>query len=326
MARRSVSGRNKKLAFFRFAILVILLLFPLTHDLYLIEELTQFIVYGIFGISLSLVWGYAGILCFGHAAFFGLGAYIMALVTKGMVPGITGMLTTSLIGLVLSVLGVFIFALVLGYFLFHGRLSGPYLGVVTLSIAIVMERIAVKWYYIGGFNGLINIPPLSFAGREFSNNYLLFYVVLLAALGVYIICDRIVKSPFGTILAAIRDNENRAEFFGYNVAHYKIVVFACGAAVAGFAGALFAPVTQFVSPTILGFVLSTEVLIWVALGGKEVLLAAFLGALLVRTLEAFLSDILTYYWILILGSFFVVCVMFFPKGIFGNLLSERHSA
>ena len=263
--------------------------------------------------SLSLVWGYAGILCFGHAAFFGLGAYIMAVVTKGMAPCITGILTTSLVGLVLSVLGVFIFAVVLGYFLFYGRLSGPYLGVVTLSIAIVMERIAVKWYYIGGFNGLINIPPLSFAGREVSNHYSLFYVVLAAALGVYVICDRIVKSPFGTILAAIRDNENRAEFFGYNIAHYKIVVFASGAAVAGFAGALFAPVTEFVSPTILGFILSTEVLIWVALGGKEVLLAAFLGAVLVRTLEAFLSE---YFDILLdfdFGVFFCGLCYVFPE-------------
>jgi branched-chain amino acid transport system permease protein/urea transport system permease protein len=73
----------------------------------------------------------------------------------------------------------------------------------------------------------------------------------------------------------------------------------------------------------LGFGLSTEVLIWVALGGKEVLLASFLGALLVRMLEAFLSDLLTYYWILILGLFFVICVMFFPKGVFGNLLTTR---
>ena len=87
--------------------------------------------------------------------------------------------------------------------------------------------------------------------------------------------------------------------------------------------ALFAAVTEFVSPTMLGFGLSTEVLIWVALGGKEVLLASFLGAVFVRILEAFLSDLLTYYWILILGMFFVACVMFFPRGVFGSILSTR---
>ena len=151
----------------------------------------------------------------------------------------------------------------------------------------------------------------------------MYYFIVAIGFGVYLFCDRIVRSPFGTILAAVRSNETRAEFFGYNIAHYKIIIFATGAAVAGLAGALFAAVTEFVSPTMLGFGLSTEVLIWVALGGKEILLASFLGAMLVRMLEAFLSDLLTYYWILILGMFFVICVMFFPKGVFGNLLTER---
>lgn len=247
----------------------------------------------------------------------------MALATKNMIPGITGILTSSLGAILLAIVIVMLFAVVLGYFLFYGRLSGPYLGIVTLAIAVIAERIAVKWYYIGGYNGLINVPPLSIAGWELFNFKVLFYVILVIGLAVYLICNRIVRSPFGTILAALRDNEVRAEFFGYNIAQFKIVIFAIGAAVAGLAGALFAAVTEFVSPTMLGFGLSTEVLIWVALGGKEVLLASFLGAVLVRVLEAFLSDILTYYWILILGMFFVFCVMFFPKGVFGNLLASR---
>jgi urea ABC transporter permease protein UrtC len=308
----------------RSVVLGLLIILPLLGDDYLIVQLTQYLVYGIFAIGLSLVWGYGGILCFGHAVFFGLGAYVMALTAKGMIPGISGILTTSLMGIIIAVVVVALFAVVLGYFLFYGRLSGPYLGIVTLAIAVIAERIAVKWYYIGGYNGLVNVPPLSIAGWEIMSIKPLFYVILAIALGVYLICDRIVRSPFGTILAAVRDNEVRAEFFGYNIAGFKIMIFAIGAAVAGLAGALFAAVTEFVSPTMLGFGLSTEVLIWVALGGKEVLLASFLGAMLVRILESYLSDLLTYYWILILGLFFVFCVMFFPKGVFGNLLATRH--
>ena len=304
-------------------VLGLLLIFPIIGDDYLIVQLTQFVVYGIFAMSLSLVWGYAGILCFGHAVFFGLGAYIMALTTKSMIPGISGFMTASVMAMLLSILVVALFAVILGYFLFYGRLSGPYLGIVTLAIAVIAERIAVKWYYIGGFNGLINVPPLSIAGWEILDQNVLYYCIVTIGCGVYLFCNRIVRSPFGTILAAVRSNETRAEFFGYNIAHYKIIIFATGAAVAGLAGALFAAVTEFVSPTMLGFGLSTEVLIWVALGGKEILLASFLGAMLVRMLEAFLSDLLTYYWILILGMFFVICVMFFPKGVFGNLLSSR---
>jgi branched-chain amino acid transport system permease protein/urea transport system permease protein len=318
---RTAFRPNQKLL--RLVVLVLLILFPLIGDDYLTVQLTQFVVYGIFAMSLSLVWGYAGILCFGHAVFFGLGAYIMALTTKNMIPGITGLMTASFVAIAMSILVVALFAAVLGYFLFYGRLSGPYLGIVTLAIAVIAERIAVKWYYIGGFNGLINVPPLSFAGWELIDQNVLYYFIVAVGFGVYLFCDRIVRSPFGTILSAVRSNETRAEFFGYNIAQYKIIIFAIGAAVAGLAGALFAAVTEFVSPTMLGFGLSTEVLIWVALGGKEILLASFLGAMLVRMLEAFLSDLLTYYWILILGMFFVVCVMFFPKGVFGNLLASR---
>ncbi len=300
--------------------------FPLVGDDYLVVELTQYLVYGIFAMGLSLVWGYAGILCFGHAVFFGLGAYVMALATKGMIPGIGGMLASGWGGMGLAVITVGLFAVVLGYFLFYGRLSGPYLGIVTLAISVIAERVAIKWYYIGGYNGLTGIPPLSVAGREITGIVPLYYVIVCFGTGVFLVCRRIVGSPFGTIVAAIRDNENRAEFFGYNIAYYKIVIFAVGAAVAGLAGALFAVVTEFVSPTMIGFGMSTEVLIWVALGGKEVLLASFLGALLVRAMESFLSDMLTYYWFLILGLFFVACVMFFPRGVFGRLFEARPAA
>lgn len=223
----------------RSMVLGLLIIFPLIGDDYLIVQLTQYLVYGIFAIGLSLVWGYGGILCFGHAVFFGLGAYMMALTAKGMIPGITGILATSLVGIIMAVVVVALFAVVLGYFLFYGRLSGPYLGIVTLAIAVIAERIAVKWYYIGGYNGLVNVPPLSIAGWEVISINALFYVILAISLGVYLVCDRIVKSPFGTILAAVRDNEVRAEFFGYNIAGFKIMIFAIGAAVAGLAGALF---------------------------------------------------------------------------------------
>ncbi len=301
-------------------------LFPLAGDDYLVVELTQYLVYGIFAMGLSLVWGYAGILCFGHAVFFGLGAYVMALVSKGMVPGIGGFLASGWAAMALAVAVVALFAVLLGYFLFYGRLSGPYLGIVTLAISVIAERVAIKWYYIGGYNGLTGIPPLSLGGREIIDIVPMYYLIASFAVGVYLLCRRIVASPFGTIVAAVRDNEDRAEFFGYNTAYYKIVIFAVGAAVAGLAGALFAVVTEFVSPTMIGFGMSTEVLIWVALGGKEVLLASFLGALLVRAMESFLSDVLTYYWFLMLGLFFVACVMFFPRGVFGRLLGARPAA
>ncbi len=305
-------------------VMVIFLLFPLTKNDYWMVHLTQLMVYGIFAMSLSLVWGYGGILCFGHAVYFGLGAYIYTLIVKGMIPGFTGIFGTSMVGLMAAISCVALFAAVIGYFLFYGRLSGPYLGIVTLAMAVIVERIAVDWYYIGGYNGLFSIPPLSIAGYEFIDPLALFYVVLAAVIAVYLLLTHVVKSPFGIILRAIRDNEPRAESFGYNSARHKIITFVIGAAVAALSGVLFAVVTEFVSPTLIGFSLSTEVLIWVALGGKEVILAAFLGALLVRTLETWLSELMAYYWLLFLGIFFVVAVIYFPKGIFGSWLADRY--
>ena len=323
MANFSLFGSTKSVLIIRLAVLGIFLFFPFLGNDYLIVQLTQYIIYGIFAIGLSLMWGYGGTLCFGSAVFFGLGAYVMALVTKGMVPVLEGPLTAGWIGLLLAVIVVALFAVTIGYFLFFGRLSGAYLAIVTLAFSVIAERIAVNWDYIGGYNGLTYIPGLSFAGWEITDPYVLFYLILAVGVSIYLFCDHVVRSPFGTIITAIRDNEIRAESFGYNIAYYKIGIFSIGAIVAGLAGAFFASVSEFVSPTILGFMLSTEVLVWVAVGGKEVLLAAFLGAIVVRILESFLSDLLTYYWLMILGLFFVTCVIFFPQGVFGNLFSER---
>jgi branched-chain amino acid transport system permease protein/urea transport system permease protein len=118
-------------------------------------------------------------------------------------------------------------------------------------------------------------------------------------------------------------NQERTEFFGYNMAMYKIKIFTISGGLAGLAGALFVSVTSFVSPSLIGFIQSAEVLIWVALGGRHVLLASLLGAIAVRSAEAVLSDIMVYYWVLFLGLLFVLSVLFFPKGIFGHFFRDQ---
>jgi branched-chain amino acid transport system permease protein/urea transport system permease protein len=320
LGRRFRFGRAAAL---NLALLVALGLLPLYGDAYLLNQFTHYLLYGLFALSLSLVWGHAGILCFGQAAFFGLGAYIMAAVTKGLVPGLTGVLTQSWIGLPLAVLGTGLFAYLLGWFLFKGRLSGAYLGIVTLAISVLTERIATNTYYLGAYNGLTNVPVLMAGGYKLDDPVMLYYFIFVVCVLVYVFCLRVVSSPFGAVMAAVKHNENRAEFFGYDIARVKVKAFTLGAMVAGLAGALFAAVAEFVSPTMLGFKQSTEVLIWTAVGGREVLLASFMGALAVRTLESYLSDWLTTYWLVALGLFFVICVVFFPRGVFGRIMAER---
>jgi urea ABC transporter permease protein UrtC len=303
------------------------IVFPIFGDDYLIGQLPQYLIYGIFAMSMDLIWGYGGIISFGHAVFFGLGAYFMTLVTKQMIPYMT-LFHSTYVGLFFGIGVPALFAVLLGYFLFYSRIAGPYFAIVMLAIAVIFERIAVDWYYVGGFNGIFGIPPLTLSlpwifAYEMTHPILVYYVILGITAVCYIFCYRVVRSPFGSVLAAIKDNEERAEFFGYNIPRHKIRIYAISAGVAGLGGSLFASVFSFVGPTLIGFTLSTEVLVWVILGGKGTLLGALMGAILVRYLEAILSDILSFYWILILGLIFILCVMFFPRGIFGYWFIER---
>jgi len=279
--------------------------------------------YGIFALSLALLWGQVGLLSFGQAIFFGIGGYAMALTALGRLP-ILG--DGILVGFLLAIALPALVAFVLGRLLFHGRgLSGAFFAIVTLSGAIIAEAAARRWDFIGGFNGLFGIPPFAAPWREGPAALLspleTYLFILAAAFGVYLLLLALVRSPVGTALAAIRDDDRRTAFLGYDITRWKTGAFVVSAAVSGFAGALFVKLFGFVSPALIGFALSTEVLIWVAVGGRGVLLAAFLGAILVRSVESVLSDQLGDYWLFAMGVLFVLVVVFMPKGFFGQILS-----
>ncbi|HLB80388.1 MAG TPA: branched-chain amino acid ABC transporter permease [Dongiaceae bacterium] len=292
---------------------------PLAVDDWQLTQLAQLMTYGIFAMSLAFVWGQIGLLCFGQAIFFGIGGYAMAVVTKGMLPGVPG---DTALGLVAAVVLPGIAAYVLGQFLFRGRgLSGAYFAIVTLSASVIAERAASHWTFIGGFNGLLNVPPLRVGWGGVSVDLVdplpTYYAMLAVAAAVFAGLLWLDRSPLGTVFRGIRDNDERTAYFGYDVAAYKTFGFVLSGAVAGLAGALFVTQFGFVSPALIGFPLSTEVLIWVALGGKEVLLAAFMGAIVVRSVEGVLSETLGYYWLLALGVLFVLSVVLLPRGLLG---------
>ncbi|MFQ5784805.1 MAG: branched-chain amino acid ABC transporter permease [Alphaproteobacteria bacterium] len=301
------------------ALIVFLLLaaFPPLGGDYWTDQATRYVIFGLFAMSLSLVWGRAGILCFGQAMFFGGGGYVMAALTMGLAGPA---LASTWVGLVCAVAGAALFAAALGYFLFWGRgLSGPYLAIVTLAIAFILEQIVKSWYTLGADNGLWGVPPLDLGAFGASFELLepapRYYVVLAVAAAVYLALDRMLRSPFGVVLTAVKTNPERAAFFGYRVLWIKLTVFVVGAAIAALAGAMFVAIDEFASPTLIGFGLSTEVLIWVALGGKEMVLAAFLGAVAVRVMEAYFSEFLGEYWLLSLGVVFMASVVLLPRGL-----------
>jgi len=305
------------------AVWLLLALLPSVLSEWKVMQLSQLVSYGIFAMSLAFVWGQAGLLCFGQAIFFGIGAYTMAVLTKGMIPGVA---SGSGFGLVAAALLPGLAGLLAGLLMFRGRgLSGAYFAIVTLAAAVIAERAASHSSFLGGFNGLMNVPPLTYTLRGESVELLdavpVYYALLGAAALVYGLLLWTERSPLGTILRAVRDNETRTGSFGFDVSLYKTFSLALSASVAGFAGGLFVTQFGFVSPALIGAALSTEVLIWTAVGGREVLLAAFLGALLVRSVEGALSDRLGYYWLLALGALFVATVVFFPAGLLGRLLA-----
>ncbi|GLQ06637.1 branched-chain amino acid ABC transporter permease [Sneathiella chinensis] len=304
------------------AIFAALAALPLFAGDYWTGQFTYYLIYGLFALSLSLVWGYGGILCLGQAIFFGTGGYLMAIVTKGMIfPD----LTNSYLGLLVAITGPALLALALGWFLFAGRgIGGAYLAIVTLAIAVVLERLMSNWYALGGYNGLLDIPPLDIG--LFGYSYELwdalptYYVILAIVVTLFLALNILTRSSFGLVLTALRNHPDRLAFFGFSVLQIKLVVFAASAALAGLSGALFVTVDGFVSPTLIGFSLSTEVLIWVAIGGKEMLLAAFLGALLTRFSEGWLSELFGDFWTLILGLAFMASVVLLPRGLIATPL------
>ncbi len=310
---------------------LILALIPAIAQDYWVDQLTRYVLFGLFAMSLSLVWGRGGMLCFGQAMFFGGGGYVMATIMLGMWGD---GFSHSLLAVLAALVSAAAFAALLGYFLFWGKgLSGAYLAVVTLAIAYVLEQGVKSWYALGGDNGLSAVPALSLVlgdwQYEFWQTLPRYYLVLVVCGAVYVFLDLLIRSPFGVILTAVRTNPDRAIYLGFNIFAVRLTAFVIGAVIAALSGALFVSVDEFASPTLIGFTLSTEVLIWVALGGREMPLAAFIAAIVIRIVESYLSELLGAYWILALGSLLMASVVLLPKGLIaspiGLIQSRRQS-
>jgi len=297
--------------------------FPLVFSEYDTSILAKFIVFGIFALSLNLIWGYSGIVNFGHAIFFGGGAYVTGIVLKTL--PIAG---ATYIAIVAAIVLTMLSAAILGYFLFYGRVSGVFFGVVTLALTGVVQSIVIVSSNVtGGMNGLFAFPAprLTFPGLpaiDLSRPRAAYYLALAAAIVCFVIARAIVRSDFGRVLRGIQENEDRIEFFGYNVPLIKLTIFTIACGMAGFAGALYVPV-GFISPDLVSIERSAAVLVWVAVGGRGTLTGAFVGALVVNYLQTLLSDQFVVLWLLFIGVLSILVVLFWPDGIVGSLENWR---
>jgi len=297
------------------AFAAVLLLLPLVIDTH---TPTVLLIWALFALSLGMMWGYAGLLSFGHSAYFGLGAYVYAIAAVNI--------GESTIPLLLAIVIPAIVAAVIGAMMFYGRISDVYMSVITLVVTLIlfkfMNATAGDAYRIGdarlgGFNGIPGFPTLNVPGFPELSLFgtPTYYVCAVALLLCYLLCRWILARSFGRVLVGIRENEARCELMGYNVAANKTAIFTVSAAMAGLAGCLFANWAEIVTPSVFSLRQAAEVIIWVIVGGLGTLVGPMIGAAVLGMVKLLLGEQTVIDNALILGLLLIIVVLAIPRGV-----------
>ncbi len=288
------------------AALVVLGVAPFFLDIYTINILIRALLLAALALTVDLLWGYTGILTFGQSAFFGIGAYACALVFThwGFGAG------WAILALALGILTAMAVAALVGWLAFYHGASPLYGSIVTLALTIVVTQII----YAGGrttgsSSGLSGFPTYYWPLETWFWIAGAFLVVVTALAWLF------VHSDMGRVLVAIRENENRCAYLGIPVSRIKILLLVASGAIGAIAGFGYAAFTNVVAPELAGFLLGTELLIWVALGGRGTLIGPVIGAILIDVTSSYLSGSLPFYWKLLVGILFVVVIVALPQGL-----------
>jgi branched-chain amino acid transport system permease protein len=294
------------------AVAVVLAAGPFILDTYMCNILIRAFHYALVALTVDILWGYTGILTFGQAAFFGIGAYAAALVFThlGFTPG------TIVIAIALAVAGPAIAGLLVGWLSFYPGSTPLYASVVSLAFPIVVTQIIFSGgTFTGSSSGLVGYESLDFSIETWF--WIAGGALMIAGAAAYVL----VHSELGLVLVAIRDNEERCSYLGINTPRIKILLTAGLAAVAGLAGFSYANFSAVVAPELTGFVFGTELVIYVALGGRGTLLGPVFGTLGIDVLSSYLSGDLPYVWKLIVGLIFIIVIVALPNG-FASLVNH----
>jgi urea transport system permease protein len=317
---------------------------PIHVPTYAVSLVGKYLCYAMLALALDLVWGFAGILSLGHAAFFALGGYAMGMYLMREI-GTRGVYGNALlpdfmvflnwkelpwywmgfdnpafaIFMAMAVPGVL--ALVFGWLAFRSRVSGVYLSIITqaLTYALLLAFFRNDMGF-GGNNGMTDFKDIFSFPLQADTTRCALMVATAVLLGVQLLVARyVVTSRFGKVLIAVRDAESRTRFLGYRPENYKLFVFVLSAVMAGIGGALYVPQVGIINPGEFSPANSIEAVIWVAVGGRGTLIGPILGAVLVNYGKTLLTGALPEVWLFALGALFILVTLLLPKGIIGVL-------
>jgi branched-chain amino acid transport system permease protein len=307
----SAAAANRSASIARYAVLALLVLAPFAgvYPVFMMKALC----FAIFACAFNLLLGFTGLLSFGHAAFMGSAAYATGWLVRsgGLSPELgllAGIAVGGAIGLVVGLIAI--------------RRQGIYFAMITLAMAQMVYFVCLQVPFTGGEDGLQGVPR----GRLFGllpldNDLVLYFVVLAIFVGVFLLIMRIVHSPYGQVLKAIRENEPRAVSLGYEVDRYKLLAFVLSTAIAGLAGGLKTLVLGFATLSDVHWSLSGEVVLMTLLGGMGTFTGPVVGAFTIVGLQNYLADRVGSWVTVIIGAIFVVCVLAFRRGIVGELMA-----
>ncbi|MFM7528737.1 MAG: urea ABC transporter permease subunit UrtC [Nodosilinea sp.] len=318
--------------------LFLVLILPLLVSEFRLGLVGRFLSLAIVALGIDLIWGFTGLLSLGHGIFFALGGYAFAMylslvsLPAGELPeffslyGVSSLpwfwkpfynLPFTLIAIVTIpalVAGLF------GYLVFRNRIRGVYFSILTQAALVVFFNFFNgQQKLINGTNGLKTSTSV-FLGQQVGGAEMQFFfyvVTVLSVVAVYALCRWLTSGRFGRMLVAIRDDENRVRFTGYNPASFKVLVFAVSGAIAGIAGALYTAQSGIISPQAMDIAFSIEMVIWVAVGGRATLVGAVLGAVLVNMARSLLSERFPNVWLFFQGALFLLVVTALPDGLIG---------
>ncbi|MGE5655446.1 MAG: urea ABC transporter permease subunit UrtC [Actinomycetota bacterium] len=324
--------------------LILIFVMPAILPSVRVNQLGRFLALAIAALGIDLIWGYTGLLSLGHGVFFALGGYAFAMHLKLQIPpsaslqlpefmslyGVTELpwfwqpfysfpFTLAAMVILPAILGGF-----LGYLVFRNRIRGVYFSILTQAATIVFFNFFNgQQKLINGTNGLTDFK--TFFGMpvgEPQMQFTFYTLTILFLAAAYALCRWLTSGRFGRLLIAIRDDESRVRFSGYDPTDFKVLVFSISAALAGIAGALFTVQTGIISPKAMDIAFSIEMVIWVAVGGRASLLGAVVGAILVNFAKSLLSEQFPEVWLFFQGALFLIVVMVLPNGLVGWLRSE----